>query len=110
MTIQQDLPISRIMHCTPDIPLCQAAKRMAKRLCSSIVIVENHQALGIWTEHDALMINFSTPSILMRPAAEFMTSPAHTTPHQILLSKALLITELLALYSGPKPKNSSQFY
>ncbi|MGO2381526.1 CBS domain-containing protein [Halomonas sp. AOP7-E1-9] len=99
-----------ILHCTPDIPLCQAAKRMAKRHCSSIVIMENHQALGIWTEHDALMINFSTPSALMRPIAEFMTSPVHTAPHQMLLSEALLITELPASYYGPKPKNRSPFY
>ncbi|MGP9665357.1 EAL domain-containing protein [Halomonas sp. AOP22-C1-8] len=114
MTIHQDLPISRIMqtsilHCTPDIPLCQAAKRMAKRHCSSIVIMENHQALGIWTEHDALMINFSTPSVLMRPIAEFMTSPVHTAPHQMLLSEAALLLNthklrhLLVLNDKQKP-------
>lgn len=96
MTIHQDLPISRIMqtsilHCAADTPLYQAAKRMTERHCSSIVIMENQKAVGIWTEHDALTINFDTPSALMRPIADFMSAPVYTATHQMLLSEATLL-------------------
>ncbi len=96
MPIHQDLPISRIMqtgvlHCTMDTPLCEAAKRMTDRCCSSIVIMENQKAVGIWTEHDALAINFSTLSAFTQPIATFMSQPVKTAPRQMLLSEAALL-------------------
>lgn len=95
MSNHQDLPISRVMqtsilHCTTDTPLHEAAKYMADRQCSSIVIMENQQAVGLWTEHDALTINFSALTVLARPITEFMSSPVHTAPQQMLLSEAAL--------------------
>lgn len=63
---------------------------MADRRCSSIVIIENQQAVGLWTEHDALTINFSALTALTRPITEFMSSPVHTAPQQMLLSEAAL--------------------
>ncbi|BBI62211.1 hypothetical protein HSBAA_35170 [Vreelandella sulfidaeris] len=63
---------------------------MADRQCSSIVIMENQQAVGLWTEHDALTINFSALTVLARPITEFMSSPVHTAPQQMLLSEAAL--------------------
>ncbi|MBZ5487769.1 EAL domain-containing protein [Halomonas aquamarina] len=94
--MHQDLPISRVMQtgilqCTKDTPLSEAARRMTDRCCSSIVIMENHKAVGIWTEHDALSINFSTLSALNKPIATFMSQPVHTASGQMLLSEAALL-------------------
>ncbi|MFB9868053.1 EAL domain-containing protein [Vreelandella sulfidaeris] len=80
-----------ILHCKTNTPLCEAAKRMAERHCSSIVVMDNDTVVGLWTEHDALTINFSTPSSLARPIAEFMSSPVYTAPGQMLLSEAALL-------------------
>lgn len=78
------LPIESIMrsgvpvHCTPDTPLNRAARLMADHGCSSIVVMDNNEPLGIWTEHDALLVNFSDPESLHRPIADVMSAPVAT--------------------------------
>ncbi|TFH85374.1 EAL domain-containing protein [Billgrantia azerbaijanica] len=78
--MSHDLPIERIMQtglltCEPDTPLCVAADRMAERQCSSIVVVEGGQAQGIWTERDALAVDFADPAAVRTPIGEVMSQP-----------------------------------
>ena len=78
--MSESVVVGRIMQrgvltCEPGTPLCEAAARMTKRRCSSIVIMRGGEALGIWTEHDALAADFSDPKTLRRPIAEVMSSP-----------------------------------
>lgn len=75
-----DLPVERIMHrgllsCSPDMPIHQAAERMAHRRCSSMLIMQNETAIGIWTEHDSLRLDFNDLASLQRPISEVMSSP-----------------------------------
>lgn len=75
-----DLPVERIMHrgilsCSPNTPIQIVAERMANRRCSSILIMQNETAIGIWTEHDSLRLDFSDPASLQRPISEVMSSP-----------------------------------
>ncbi|SES72100.1 PAS domain S-box-containing protein/diguanylate cyclase (GGDEF) domain-containing protein [Marinobacter segnicrescens] len=78
------LPIESIMrsgvpvHCSPDTPLNRAAQLMAEHGCSSIVVMAGGEPLGIWTEHDALLVNFSDPDSLHRPIADVMSTPVAT--------------------------------
>lgn len=78
------LPIESIMrsgvpvHCAPDTPLSQAARLMAEHGCSSIVVMDGDEPAGIWTEHDALLVDFADPDSLHRPIASAMSKPVAT--------------------------------
>ncbi|MGM0692331.1 MAG: EAL domain-containing protein [Pseudomonadota bacterium] len=78
-----DLAVERIMHtglltCTPDTPLCEAAARMAERRCSSMLVVQGGQVVGIWTEHDSLFVDFADPEAVKRPIERVMSHPVAT--------------------------------
>ena len=82
-----DLPVERIMHrgllsCSPDTPIFEAAKHMASRRCSSMLIMQNDTAVGIWTEHDSLRLDFDDASSLQRPISEVMSSPVRSVTLQ----------------------------
>ncbi|MFN2361059.1 MAG: CBS domain-containing protein, partial [Marinobacter sp.] len=80
----QQFPISRIMHsgmllqCSPDTTIALAATRMADQSVSSILITEGGQVAGIWTEHDALAVDFSDADVLQQPIASVMSAPVAT--------------------------------
>ena len=93
--MSQDLPIERIMQtalltCGPTIPLSEAAARMAARGCSSILVVEESAPVGIWTEHDALAVDFSDLATLQRPIAEVMSQPVMSLPRGTSAAEAAL--------------------
>ncbi|SDN86899.1 diguanylate cyclase/phosphodiesterase with PAS/PAC sensor(s) [Halomonas shengliensis] len=76
----QELPVDRIMQtglltCRRHTPLCEAAARMADRRCSAMLVMEEGQAVGIWTEHDCLSIDFDDPAALNVPIGEVMSQP-----------------------------------
>lgn len=67
-----------ILHCSPDTPLNAAAATMQERRCSSILVMENGRPAGIWTERDALSIDFSDTAQLTRPIRDVMSTPVAT--------------------------------
>lgn len=67
-----------ILECAPDTPLFEVAERMSTQRCSSIIITESGKALGIWTERDALAIDFSTADVLQQPIRNLMSTPVKT--------------------------------
>ncbi|MDE2586357.1 MAG: CBS domain-containing protein, partial [Betaproteobacteria bacterium] len=78
-----DLPISQILHhalleCSPQTTVAEAAARMHKARCGSILVVDQSQVLGIWTERDALALNFSDAESLYLPVARMMSTPVKT--------------------------------
>lgn len=98
--MNQDLSISRIMQtgmlqCSPQTPLSEAASRMAERQCSSILVVDDGRPAGIWTEHDALAIDFSDKSEMRCPIGERMNSPVATIGAQETLGEAALSLKAL---------------
>ncbi|MDR5866441.1 EAL domain-containing protein [Halomonas koreensis] len=89
------LPVERIMQrglltCGPQTPLCEAAARMSRRRCSSILIVEDDRPLGIWTERDCLRLDFAEPSTLRRPIAEAMSRPVERLRRDVPLGEAAM--------------------
>ena len=67
-----------LLSCPPGTSIADAARTMSKAHCSSIVIVEHGKPIGIWTEHDALAVNFADPESLKQPIASVMSYPIKT--------------------------------
>lgn len=93
--MSQELPIERIMQtglltCEPETPLWMAAERMAVRQCSSIIVIKAGQPLGIWTEHDALAVNFADPDAVRQPVSEVMSRPVASLHCSTPMSEAAL--------------------
>jgi len=74
-----------ILECTPDTPLHEAAQRMYEARVSSILVVDGDTALGIWTERDALAVDFNSPAAFARPVREVMSAPVRTVPAELTL-------------------------
>ncbi|MFC4258699.1 diguanylate cyclase domain-containing protein [Marinobacter lacisalsi] len=90
------LPIKSIMrsgepiHCSPETPLREAARRMSERACSSIVIMDQGKPVGIWTEHDALLVNFADPDSMQQPIARVMSTPLATITADTSIAEAAM--------------------
>lgn len=81
--MHHDLPVERIMQtglltCDRHTPLHVAAARMAERQCSSMLVLEDGVAIGIWTEHDCLNIDLADRDAVRRPIGELMSHPVTT--------------------------------
>ncbi|MBC7954214.1 MAG: EAL domain-containing protein, partial [Rhodospirillaceae bacterium] len=67
-----------ILSCAPHTSVLEAARQMAQLRCSSIIVVEDGLPVGIWTERDALAVDFGNPDGFARPIAEVMSHPIKT--------------------------------
>ncbi|MBK5937124.1 EAL domain-containing protein [Halorhodospira halophila] len=92
--MDNETPVTRLMHagilhCSPETPLNEAANRMAAGGKSAIVVLDDEdRAIGIWTEHDALTVDFSDPCACQVPIREAMSSPVETVPSQTSIGEA----------------------
>ncbi|KVW31831.1 EAL domain-containing protein [Burkholderia ubonensis] len=87
-----DVPVARlvarsILSCTRATPVREVARRIFAERCSSIVVMEEGEAVGIWTEQDALAAGDS-PQALDRPVGEVMSSPVLTLEADTPLGEA----------------------
>lgn len=69
---------TQVLTCPGIVTLRAAAHRMQEARCSSIVVTEAGRPVGIWTERDALRIDFSEPGALEAPIADAMSTPIKT--------------------------------
>ncbi len=81
--VASELPVEQvirpyILECGPELPLFEAARRMSEAQCSSMVVVDGERTLGIWTERDALILDFDEENAAERPIGEVMSSPVKT--------------------------------
>ena len=63
-----------LLECAPDVPLHEAARRMSERRVSSILVVEDDAVQGIWTERDALAVDFDDPATFTMAVREAMSA------------------------------------
>ncbi len=77
----------QLLTCPPDTPLHLAAAQMRTHRCSSVLVVEDGAAVGIWTEHDALRLDLSDPDQVLQPVAEQMSAPVQTTTKQTTIDE-----------------------
>ncbi len=69
-----------LLECGPEVPLHEAAARMSERGVSSILVVEDDVVLGIWTERDALAVDFDDPLTFTLAVRAAMSAPVRTVP------------------------------
>lgn len=102
---------SQVLHITPDVPARYALSQMARRSVSCIVVVENGQPVGMFTERDVVRniaqgVNLAAVAVgdVMSPTV--ISTPLTTTPHDIvdLMRKKsvrrLLVVDDLGKMSG----------
>ena len=77
-----------ILTCPLDTAIVEAARAMAQARCSSIVVTADGLPVGIWTERDALKVDFADPASLRRPIAEVMSAPIKTIHGQTTIGDA----------------------
>jgi len=83
-----EIATRELLSCPPGTPIAEAARRMAQSHHSSIIVVEDGRAVGIWTERDALCVDFASPGGFDRPIREVMTSPVRTIDADASVSEA----------------------
>ena len=77
-----------ILRCSPDTTVLDAARKMAEQRCSSIVVVRDGQPVGIWTERDALSIDFDSADNFNRPIASVMSAPIKSLHYKTSIGDA----------------------
>ncbi|NVD35345.1 diguanylate cyclase domain-containing protein [Marinobacter lutaoensis] len=89
-------PLARIMHtgqlleCSPDTPIAEAAARMSQNGVSSILVRDRNGIVGIWTEHDALSVDFDTPDQFQQPIHTAMSTPVLSLPATLAAGEAAI--------------------
>lgn len=79
-----------ILTCAPDLSVAEAADQMVTTRCSSIVVLEGGKPVGIWTEHDALLVNPDHGHELDRAVGEVMSQPVRTINQSVTIEAATL--------------------
>ncbi|MBS1191079.1 MAG: histidine kinase [Rhodocyclaceae bacterium] len=99
----------RLVTCPPTATVSEAARLMRSNHVSSIVIADRHSVLGIWTERDALTLDFDRPGIFEQPIAAVMTRAVKSVPADLTVGEAGLrfknekIRHLLVIDEGGRP-------
>lgn len=90
-----DIISKKLLECPPSTPIIRAAKLMWESRYSSIVITDQQQALGIWTEADALKLDLSgDPDATNQPVVNVMSRPVKSIELQASLEKAERLMQL----------------
>ena len=71
----KELTQTGLLACPPDETIHDAAVKMAERKCSAILVIEDNEIIGIWTEKDALKFDFSSSDARSTTISEGMSSP-----------------------------------
>lgn len=80
---------SRLLTCTPDTSVATVAAKMNAIGVSAMVVVDEAQRpVGIWTEHDALRIDFHHSGLhYQQPISNLMSQPVQTIPDTARLNE-----------------------
>ena len=85
-----DIMVGKPIACPPDTAIAEAARMMAERRVSSILVREGGDVVGIWTEHDALGHDLEHEEALDIPIREVMSSPVTTIDRHASINDAAL--------------------
>ncbi|MBY4677532.1 EAL domain-containing protein [Marinobacterium arenosum] len=77
-----------VITCEPHHSLREATQRMHRHHCSSIVVVDEGCPIGIWTEADALKLDYGRPDYQAMPIRLLMTAPLKTIGLELSLDEA----------------------
>lgn len=76
-----------LLTCLPNLPLKEVAKRMSRAKVSCILVMQEDQLLGIWTEGDARKLDFSKHDLQSTPISSLMSSPVISVNYDAKLSE-----------------------
>lgn len=79
---------SGLLTCAPDLSLAEVARRMRKAKVSCILVMEQDEVLGIWSEGDTRRLDFNRQSLHDIPIRELMSFPVIHIPWSTPLSEA----------------------
>ncbi len=102
---------SQVLHVTPDVPARYALSQMARRSVSCIVVMENGQPVGMFTERDVVRniangVNLTAVSVGAVMSPTIVSTPLTAAPHDMvdLMRKQsvrrLLVVDELGKISG----------
>ncbi len=75
-----DVMSADMLACAADTPVAEAARRMSAARCSSIIVREGDDVVGIWTERDALADDCVSGDGSAIPIRDVMKAPVLTVP------------------------------
>ncbi|MCK5665252.1 MAG: CBS domain-containing protein, partial [Thiotrichaceae bacterium] len=78
--LARDIVQTSLVTCSPADSILSVTRKMTEYSCSSILVMENDEVLGIWTERDAVRHNFSLEKGELQPVSEVMMSPVQSIP------------------------------
>ncbi|MBP0629926.1 EAL domain-containing protein [Cupriavidus sp. AcVe19-1a] len=89
-----DIEIERLvskstLECERQTPVSEVVARMAEHRCSSIVVMDHGQAVGIWTERDALALG-NAADALSGPIGALMSHPVDSLSGHTRLGDAVV--------------------
>lgn len=85
-----DIAQRNVLTCAADLTIKKAASLMHAQKCSSIVVIQDQQPIGIWTEAEALKLNFKNPSEAEQPIQKVMNPHVNTVDVSLEMSQAAL--------------------
>jgi diguanylate cyclase (GGDEF)-like protein/PAS domain S-box-containing protein len=80
-----------ILECVPETTVADAVARMRAARCGSILVVNDGQAVGIWTGADVIRLDFEAPGVLETPMAAVMTAPVKTIRNDASIREAAFL-------------------
>ena len=89
-TIEQIIS-PRIFSCQPETSVVEAARLMREAACGSLLVIEDTRAVGIWTETDALRLNFADPATFELSVRDVMSWPVKTIPVDTTFNDAAVL-------------------
>lgn len=85
-----DIMVRNPLTCPPNTAIADAARMMAERRVSSILVSEAGKVIGIWTEHDALGHDLEQRNALDIPISRVMSAPVATISREASINDAAL--------------------
>ncbi|MAZ87526.1 MAG: hypothetical protein CL693_07765 [Cellvibrionaceae bacterium] len=110
-----DIPVGQVaqrdlLYCLASDTLSFAARAMRQRKCSSILIQSENDIIGIWTEADAMKLDFSDPDLMNQTIGRHMSSPVKSIDQSVVLSEVMELFQkrqfrhCLVNFSGGQPQ------
>ncbi len=75
----------RLLECPPSLPLYEVAMRMSEAHCSAAIVSSEGKPVGIWTESDALAVDFSSIESVNQSVGTLMSHPLKSISGEISL-------------------------
>lgn len=86
-----DIVSRDILSCPPDTTVLESANLMHQHRKSSIIIYQHNRAIGIWTEADAMQLDFNNPKLFDCKVSSVMHSPVISIQEWKPLSDAVIL-------------------